>query len=158
MDGFVAEAEAGAKGCGLNQVDNPNCSQSATPDVMGYHDAREIPNYWQYVQNFVLDDHMFEPNRSCFGVSWGYYIEQGVQADCPNDQMTCAPQPQRVGKGLATVVPDIWNPLPEFDTVNQDGQTGNIQATIALTPHHSGKVQATATRSGLGAVFAVRVR
>jgi phospholipase C len=40
MNGFVAEAEAGAKGCGLNQVDNPNCSESATPDVMGYHDAR----------------------------------------------------------------------------------------------------------------------
>ena len=55
-----------------------------------------------------------------FGVSWGYYIEQGVEADCPNDQVTCAPQPQRVGKGLSTVVPDIWNPLPEFDTVNQD--------------------------------------
>ena len=31
---------------------------------MGYHDAREIPNYWAYAQNFVLDDHMFEPNRS----------------------------------------------------------------------------------------------
>jgi Phosphoesterase family len=41
--------------------------------------------------------------------------------------MTCPPQPQRTGKGLTTIVPDIWNPLPEFDTVNQDGQTGDIQ-------------------------------
>ena len=31
-------------------------------DVMGYHDAREIPNYWAYARNFVLQDHMFEPN------------------------------------------------------------------------------------------------
>ena len=31
---------------------------------MGYHDAREIPNYWAYAQNFVLQDHMFEPNAS----------------------------------------------------------------------------------------------
>ena len=31
---------------------------------MGYHDAREIPNYWTYAQNFVLQDHMFEPNAS----------------------------------------------------------------------------------------------
>ena len=29
---------------------------------MGYHDAREIPNYWAYAKNFVLQDHMFEPN------------------------------------------------------------------------------------------------
>ena len=31
---------------------------------MGYHDAREIPNYWAYARNFVLQDHMFEPNAS----------------------------------------------------------------------------------------------
>ena len=31
---------------------------------MGYHDAREIPNYWAYAENFVLQDHMFEPNAS----------------------------------------------------------------------------------------------
>jgi len=31
---------------------------------MGYHDAREIPNYWTYAQDFVLQDDMFEPNSS----------------------------------------------------------------------------------------------
>jgi phospholipase C len=31
---------------------------------MGYHDAREIPNYWDYARNFVLQDHMFEPVAS----------------------------------------------------------------------------------------------
>ena len=31
---------------------------------MGYHDAREIPNYWAYAENYVLQDHMFEPNAS----------------------------------------------------------------------------------------------
>ena len=31
---------------------------------MGWKDAREIPNYWTYAQNFVLQDHMFEPNAS----------------------------------------------------------------------------------------------
>ena len=31
---------------------------------MGYHDAREIPNYWAYAQSFVLQDDMFEPNSS----------------------------------------------------------------------------------------------
>ena len=32
--------------------------------MMGYHDAREIPNYWAYARNYVLQDHMFEPNAS----------------------------------------------------------------------------------------------
>ena len=65
MDGFVANAEtAKVKGC-ANNPNNPICSQRATnPDVMGYHDGRDIPNYWTYARNFVLQDHMFEPNAS----------------------------------------------------------------------------------------------
>ena len=31
---------------------------------MGYHDAREIPNYWAYARHFVLQDHMFQPDTS----------------------------------------------------------------------------------------------
>ena len=31
---------------------------------MGYHTAAEIPNYWKYAQNYVLQDHMFEPVKS----------------------------------------------------------------------------------------------
>jgi Phosphoesterase family/PKD domain len=37
---------------------------SLTPDVMGYHDRREIPNYWSYADHFVLQDHMFSPAPS----------------------------------------------------------------------------------------------
>ena len=29
-------------------------------DVMGWHDYREIPNYWDYANLYVLQDHMFE--------------------------------------------------------------------------------------------------
>jgi phospholipase C len=65
MDGFVRRAEtAKVKGCKKNP-DNPICSQRATnPDVMGYHDRSDIPNYWTYARNYVLQDHMFEPNAS----------------------------------------------------------------------------------------------
>ena len=31
---------------------------------MGYHTAAEIPNYWAYANDFVLQDHMFEPVNS----------------------------------------------------------------------------------------------
>jgi phospholipase C len=65
MNGFVREARRGLQaGCGRSP-DSPLCSLGAArPDVMGYHDAREIPNYWDYARNFVLQDHMFEPSTS----------------------------------------------------------------------------------------------
>ena len=65
MNGFVREARRGLGiGCGVNP-DAPLCSFGAAhPDVMGYHDAREIPNYWAYARNFVLQDHMFQPDTS----------------------------------------------------------------------------------------------
>ena len=62
MDGFIGQAEGGRKGC-LDPTD-PACTSSAQPDVMGYHTRSDIPNYWAYAQDFVLQDHMFEPNAS----------------------------------------------------------------------------------------------
>ncbi|MBV9915594.1 MAG: hypothetical protein JO153_03755 [Solirubrobacterales bacterium] len=177
MSGFVAQAERGRK-CTSN---NPNCSpcqqagQSRCIDVMGYHDAREIPNYWRYANDFVLQDHMYEPNASwslpehlfmvsewsafCTnpvdpfscknalqnpnpsdgqahyawtdltyllhkaGVSWGYYVFKGTEPDCEDDTaVTCNGVPQNAA------TPGIWNPLPSFTTVRQDGQVGNVQS------------------------------
>jgi phospholipase C len=173
MDGFIAQALKGQQATCISPND-PSCGgngKSGGSDVMGYHDAREIPNYWTYAQDFVLQDHMFEPNASwslpehlfmvsewsakcsvagdpmsCVNalqnpgqvgpnyawtdltyllhkssVSWKYYVAQGTQPDCEDDQATCAALPQTVG------TPEIWNPLPWFTTVKQDGQLGNIQ-------------------------------
>jgi phospholipase C len=186
MNGFVAQAERGRRGC--LDVTNPACTNSATPDVMGYHSASDIPNYWSYAQHFVLQDHMFEPNASwslpehlfqvsewsayctkhndptsCTNalqvpglppdagvlrragvrnagapiyawtdltyllhqrrVSWGYYVVAGTEPDCENDAaMSCAPIRQNA------TTPGIWNPLPYFDTVKNDGQLNNIQS------------------------------
>jgi phospholipase C len=251
MDGFVRESEtAGGRGCGgFAGV----CSSLAPPDVMGYHDAREIPNYWAYAENFALDDHMFQSDASwslpahlfevsewsahctragdpasCVNddelggyqtsyiigvgvrgrraarrvsrllrtarrrlrrcrvargraapsggglptststrdrpavaqcrrrvkdelamrrakisrqvsttynyawtdityllhqhdVSWGYFITPGGEPDCEGGNANCASSPFSVG------TPDIWNPLPSFTDVKQDGQLGNIQ-------------------------------
>ena len=180
MNGFVAQAERGRKGCKRNP-NNPACSQRfKTPDVMGYHDAREIPNYWAYAKSFVLQDRMFEPNASwslpahlfmvsewsarcsikgdpmsCTNelqnpgptpdqqgntqhippdyawtdltylfhkheVSWRYYVFTGTEPDCENDAMIC----ESVKQGAKT--PGIWNPLPYFDTVQQDNQLSNV--------------------------------
>ena len=64
MDGFVREAVASRnKAC--TDPNDPVCAQPAAgTDVMGYHDSREIPNYWAYARNFVLQDHLFSPNLS----------------------------------------------------------------------------------------------
>jgi phospholipase C len=186
MVGFVGQAEHGRRGC-LNPFD-PACTNSPTADVMGYHTGSDIPNYWSYAQDYVLQDHMFEPNASwslpahlfqvsewsayctrhndpasCTNalqvpglpptagvlrrlgignatppiyawtdltyllhkqrVSWGYYVVTGTEPDCQNDAaMSCAPVRQNAR------TPGIWNPLPYFDTVKNDGQLGNIQS------------------------------
>ncbi len=33
-------------------------------DVMGFQNEEDIPNYWRYAKNFVLQDRLFEPVRS----------------------------------------------------------------------------------------------
>jgi phospholipase C len=190
MDGFIAQAENGS-GCGSTEANNPNCTPctqqvaqvagSKCIDVMGYHDAREVPNYWTYARDFVLQDRMFEPNSSwslpqhlfmvsewsaaCSdpldpfscrnalqapnddggfsgpndgqlhyawtdltyllhhsNVGWGYYVYKGGEPDCENDAaVTCPAVPQ------SAQTPGIWNPLPSFADVSEDGQLGNVQ-------------------------------
>jgi phospholipase C len=88
MDGFVRESETvGSRGCGgFAGV----CSSLAPSDVMGYHDAREIPNYWAYAGNFVLDDHMFQSDAS-WSLPAHLYEISGWSARCsvPGDAATC---------------------------------------------------------------------
>ena len=49
-------------------------------DVMGYHDAREIPNYWTYARRFVLQDHMFEPTRDWSFAEHLYLVSEWAAA------------------------------------------------------------------------------
>ena len=151
------------------------------PDVMGWHDARELPNYWTWAQHFVLQDHMFEPN---FGSSVPAHVAMvsawSARCDDPSDVNSCKPNivdphsPTNDAPGRAAVrvdrhhvarstrttsagrttrcpaprptaraaairsaarrsgapgTPWIWNPLPDFTDVHEDGQLGNIQPT-----------------------------
>jgi phospholipase C len=82
MDGFIAQAESSTKGCSDPQA--PQCAHSATPDVMGYHDAREIPNYWAYAENYALDDHLFEPVSS-WSLPDHLYLVSGWSARCDSE-------------------------------------------------------------------------
>ena len=101
MDGFIQSVENGRKGfCVLPNA--PGCSNGATgPDVMGWHDAREIPNYWAYAQNFVLQDRMFEPNAS-WSLPEHLFMVSGWSASCTNSQdpMSCTSNIDKPGQGL----------------------------------------------------------
>jgi len=98
MDGFIASAEYSQKGCA--DATDPSCSREGLIDVMGYHTEAEIPNYWAYAKNFVLNDHMFQPNAS-----WSFpqhlYMVSGWSAHCTvvDDPMTCVTEIERPGTG-----------------------------------------------------------
>ncbi len=82
------------------------------PEAVGQGRQVTSPNYaWTDLTYLLHQQH----------VSWKYYLAEGMQPDCDDDEMTCAPKPQHVG------VPEIWNPLPFFTTVREDDELGNIQ-------------------------------
>jgi phospholipase C len=83
MDGFVAQARAVIrKQCGPDP-NQPGCVHGGRIDVMGYHTAREIPNYWAYARNFVLQDHMFQPSTS-WSLPEHLFALSGWSAKCPD--------------------------------------------------------------------------
>jgi phospholipase C len=90
MNGFVIERNKALVGC--TQANNPACAASGAPDVMGYHTRAEIPNYWTYARDFVLDDHMFEAVKSwslpahLYQVSaWSAKCTDASPMSCTND-------------------------------------------------------------------------
>ncbi len=185
MDGFIRVAEAAQyQGCSYPAVHCKTDPQH--PDVMGYHTAEEIPNYWDYARRFVLQDHMFEPNwgptmeshlymvsawsavcadnspLSCvtnlgtldeldpdtpgppdpdfrwtdityllhrYGVSWRYYISPHTLPDCDDGEGDAIPGCDEGESDEARHVgtPEYRNPLPDFATVHEDSELGNIQ-------------------------------
>jgi phospholipase C len=92
MDGFIARAWLGIKTT-CRQAFDPACGgagKSTLIDVLGYHDGRDIPNYWAYARNFVLQDHMFEPNAS-WSLPSHLFMVSGWSALCTtwDDPMSC---------------------------------------------------------------------
>jgi phospholipase C len=89
MDGFIEAAQAVRRRC--TNPNDPACEVRSDPDVMSYHDAREIPNYWAYARRFALQDHLFESVAS-----WSLPVHlsmlSGWSARCsePNVPASCS--------------------------------------------------------------------
>jgi phospholipase C len=94
MDGYVTQQEAGLRRCAATF--NPACgNNTGKPDVMGYHNGADIPNYWAYARNYVLQDHMFESNDS-WSLPAHLYMVSGWSARCERDQpLTCVSATER---------------------------------------------------------------
>jgi phospholipase C len=92
MDGFVEQqALAEPKSCVTNSEADPHrCDGYAIHDVMGFHTAAEIPNYWAYAQSYMLQDHLYEPVPGASDSSHLMMISEW-SAKCPDLQnpMSC---------------------------------------------------------------------
>ncbi len=94
MDGYVRSLVEGGNACRAHP-NKTNCRKSdpgpyGTPDVMGYHTAQEIPNYWAYAKSYLLQDHMFAPSDS-WTLPAHLYLVSAWSAICkdPTDGMSC---------------------------------------------------------------------
>jgi phospholipase C len=90
MDGFVGRWLSTRAYCHEHPTAKVCVAQSEHPPVMGFHDAREIPNYWSYARHFVLHDRMFEQNLGWSGASHLSMVS-GWSARCrdPFDPFSC---------------------------------------------------------------------
>ena len=118
MDGFIRQQEIERAallphvGAGCRNSTNPVCSmRDKQPDVMGYHDAREIPNYWTYARQFVLQDHMFEPNAS-WSLPAHLFAVSAWSAKCASqDPMSCVNALQSPDGPAAKPLDYAWTDL-----------------------------------------------
>ncbi len=101
MDGFVRQEKSWYKNychCGPSKPHN---------DVMGYHTGADIPNYWKYAKDFVLQDHMFSSVAS-WSLPSHLFLTSAWSARCTkhNDPFSCKNSPDAPGD-----TPN-WGPHP----------------------------------------------
>ena len=117
MDGFVVQAKQARRNC--SDRNDPACANSRTSDVMGYHTRSDIPNYWTYAKDFVLEDHMFEPNAS-WSLPAHLFLVSEWSAHCttPGNPGSCKNAVQAPGTPAAA--PAVYD--------GQQGTTGKGQS------------------------------
>jgi len=102
MDGFIAEAETRCK---------PGGGACPALDVMGYHTGTDIPNYWAYAKNFVLDDMMFESDHS-WSLPSHLALTSGWSAVCrTQNPMSCTNSPSPRHPTTTNPTPYAWTDL-----------------------------------------------
>jgi phospholipase C len=94
MDGYIRASERAVPLLRCQDVTDPRCGAAhrSAHSVMSYHTGSDLPNYWTYARNFVLQDHMFSPvsswslPASLFKVSaWSATCTGHDPSSCVND-------------------------------------------------------------------------
>jgi phospholipase C len=95
MDGFVRSATLHKGGCAMPEMRftlpcQAYLGPAQQPDVMSYHTAAEIPNYWTYAKRYSLQDRMFAPADS-WTLPSHLFLFSAWSAFCPDpaDAMSC---------------------------------------------------------------------
>ncbi|HET9105340.1 MAG TPA: alkaline phosphatase family protein [Solirubrobacteraceae bacterium] len=102
MNGFIRAREV----CQI-VFDKTECDSRLRDDMMGYHDQRELPNYWAYARHYVLQDHMFEPNASWSLPAHLFMVsEWSALCSTPGDPSSCVSNLQDPG------LPADFGPAP----------------------------------------------
>jgi phospholipase C len=83
MDGFIATQSRWTKTCTIA------CRGIKAHDVVGYHTESEIPSYWAYAKNFVLEDHLFESVQSWSMISHFYLVSEWSAKCGSSDPFSC---------------------------------------------------------------------
>ncbi len=127
MDGFVEAFADATKPCPKSTKPRESSWCERTTDdptnVMGYKLEADIPNYWRYAREFVLQDHMFAASNS-WSVPAHLYRVSGWSAICKNrDPMSCtnagdapdAPASWKAARYRKIMDLDADDPVPEFE-------------------------------------------
>jgi phospholipase C len=100
MDGFVKEAELRCDG-----------QLPCFTDVMGHHVATDIPNYWTYAENYVLDDMYFESDDS-WSLPAHLFMVSAWSANCKtSNPMSCVGTDEPTDRTAARPRPFAWTDL-----------------------------------------------
>jgi phospholipase C len=104
MNGFISQAETAGR-C----TSGHKC---VADEVMGYHTGSDIPNYWAYAKNFVLNERMFEPVGSWSFTSHLFMVSAWA-ADCPNpsNPMSCKSSSMPRDRTANVPEPFAWTDL-----------------------------------------------
>jgi phospholipase C len=90
MDGFIQEYEKALQNC-ESKPNAPDCGvPKPVPDVMSYKLRSDLPEYWAYADNYVLQDHMFGTGRT-WSLPEHLFMVSNWSARCyrPGDPMSC---------------------------------------------------------------------
>ena len=104
MNGFVETVRRSGNTCKSHPNIRPcrltERGPARQPDVMGFHTRAEIPNYWAYADQFVLQDRMFAPSDS-WTLPAHLFLTSAWSADCSDlsDPMSCTSDLNDPGDG-----------------------------------------------------------